>query len=298
MSLTHARLRAVNAVVEEGTFSAAARRLGMTQPAVSQAIHKLEEGFGVRLFEPRGRYLIPTEFCLDLTRVTTQIQRLEDEALSLLERGDSLETGSLRVGLGNTMPGMALIGSFNRAFPNVRLDVRFGNFTTIINSVLEREVDVGLLPNLPGDGRFHSQVCMRQKVVAIVPPTHPLAGRDRVSARELARHPMVFRSRGSLTQRLVDRLLAREGIEVVPRLTLESRDGVCEAVANGLGVGFIWNHGTGRTNGITQVTVLGLEEAYDEVVFRRSDTQNKIVDAFFHVLIQVGKREREEAVRP
>lgn len=290
MSLTHARLRAVNAVVEEGSFSAAARRLGMTQPAVSQAVHKLEDGFGVKLFEQRGRHLVPTEFCLDLTRVTSQIQRLEGEALLLLQRGDSLDTGSLRIGLGNTMPGMALIGSFNRAFPNIRLDVRVGNFTTIINSVLEREVDVGLLPNLPVDGRFHRQVCLQQKVVAIVPPDHELAGRSRVSAREVARHPLVFRSRGSLTQRLVDQLFAREGIETLPRLTLESRDGVCEAVASGLGVGFIWSHGTGRTNGITQVTVEGLEDVYDEVVFRRSDTRNKIIDAFFHVLIEAGQK--------
>ena len=120
MSLTAARLRALNAVFDEGSYSAAARRLGMTQPAVSQAIRDLENAFGVHLFERRGRRLIPTECCIKLAPLTEEIRRLEDAILRLLEREQQQETGVLRVGLGNLMPGMSLIGAFQQRYPNIQ----------------------------------------------------------------------------------------------------------------------------------------------------------------------------------
>ena len=281
MALTHARLKAVNAVMEEGSYSAAARSLGMTQPAVSQAIRKLEQSFQVNLFESKGRMLVPTDFCLELTQITAQIEKLENDALLLLDRGNRLETGRLRIGLGNTMPGMEVIGRFKKRYPTVKVDINFGNYNTIVDNVLERTVDLGILPNVPNDGRFHRQVCLQQKVVAIVPPLHALANKRFVSLRELGQYPLIFRSKGSSTQKVVDRGFQAVNLGIEPQMILESRDGVCEAVANGLGIGFIWSHGTSRSNGIIKLEISELDQRYDEVVFRRSDYQSKLVDAFF-----------------
>jgi DNA-binding transcriptional LysR family regulator len=72
MSLTSSRIRAVNAVFDAGSFSRAARRLGMSQPAVTQQVRGLENHFGVTLFERRGSKLMPTALCREYVAVTTQ----------------------------------------------------------------------------------------------------------------------------------------------------------------------------------------------------------------------------------
>ncbi|WP_319529678.1 LysR family transcriptional regulator [uncultured Cohaesibacter sp.] len=288
MSLSSARLKAVNAVLEQGSFSAAARALGMTQPAISQSIHKLEEHYGIRLFETQGRQLVPTDFCLELTQITYQIEKLENEALVMLRRGDKTHASSIRIGLGNTMPGMALIGKFKKQFPYVQVDVSFGNFNEIIDNVIEDIVDVGILPNLPKDGRFFGQVCLKQKVVAIVQPSHALAAQKKISLRDLLHAPVIFRSSGSSTQKVVDRALRQLNLAIKPQFVLETRDGVCEAVANGLGIGFIWNHGTSRNDGIVQLDVLELDQFYDEVVFCSLERKSKTIDAFFSSVTSGG----------
>lgn len=279
--LTASRLRAFAAVADEGGYAAAARRLGISQPAVSQAVQDLERAFGVRLFERRGRGVVPTELCLELAPIAAEIQRLEDAAVRLLQRGEQLESGTLRVGLGNSMPGMALIGEFQRRLPTLQVQVEFGNFSTIIDAVLEQRVDVGLLPNLPTDRRFHRKVCLVQEVVALAPAGHPFAGRAAVRLRDLATERLIFRSAGSSTQRVVDRAFRAAGLAPRPAMVLETRDGVCEAVANGLGVGFIWRHGTSRADGVHRVRVAEMSETFEEVLFRRADMRNPIVDMFF-----------------
>jgi len=89
MALTTSRMRALDAVLDEGSFSAAASRLGVSQPAVSQAIHDLERAFDVQLFERRGRSLVPTDLCLDLEPVISELRKLEERATHILRGGSN-----------------------------------------------------------------------------------------------------------------------------------------------------------------------------------------------------------------
>ena len=282
MAITSVQLRALNAVLEEGGYSAAARRLGLSQPAISQAIKKLQQTYDIRLFEQRGKNLIPTELCLELTEVTAQFEALEAEIKKILQRGETLEAGTLKIGLGNAMPGLALIGEFKKGFPTVRVNIRMGDFDQILSHVLERRVDVGILPNIPTDGRFYRLPCIPQQIVGIVSQNHPLAVQTGVRMADLLKYPLIFRPKKSATQKVVNQALDKLGLNVEPGFTVDSRDGVCEAVANGLGVGFIWNHGTSRKNGIVKIPIRELNKTYEEAIFRRTDTKSKIVDTFFH----------------
>jgi len=283
-SLTSARIRALNAVYDEGSYSSAARRLGMSQPAVSQAVQDLEKAFSVQLFERRGRRLVPTDFCMELAPLMEEMRRLEDTALLLLQRGERLETGILRVGIGNLMPGMALIGTFQQRFPNVQVQVHYAVFSDIIDAVLERRVDVGILPNLPKDGRFHSQVCLSQDIVALVPLGHPLAASNKVNVGELMGERLIFQKKGSVTQKLVDAAFKNVGLSPRASLLLETGGEVFEAVTNGLGIGFMWRHGTSRKDGARRIPIAEIDTLFDEVVFRRADTANPIVNIFFSTI--------------
>ncbi len=281
MGVSIARLKALNAVAQYGSYSAAARALGVAQPSVSQHIHDTEREYGVRLFERRGGQLQATPLCRELCDIAERMSEAESSAARLLNRRNTLPEGELRVGLGNSMPGIAVIGRFRQRYPDVSIVVRTGSHEDITRAVLAREVDVGMLPDVSADGRFRRELVVRQDVVAIAHAQSPIARADMVSCERLFGEPLIFRSRGSSTQRVVDRAFRASGLEPRPRLVLDTRDGVYEAVANGLGVGFMWRHGTGRLDAVRRVTVREMAKAYDEMAFALADERGAVVEAYF-----------------
>jgi DNA-binding transcriptional LysR family regulator len=290
MSLTSARIRTINAVFEAGTFSAAARRLGISQPAVTQQVREVEAEFGVKLFDRRGNGLVPTAICRQLATVTMRIQSAESEAVSILRQHEMLSGGELRIGLGNSMPGMTLVAAFIRAYPNISIQVEMGSWASIIDAIVDQRVDVAVLPEVPDDGRFRREVCLRQKVVAIVHTQHVLARAGSVACAELAHERLIFRTRQSSTQRVVDHAFRTVGIAVSPVITLDTREGVLEAVANRIGVGFTWQHGSSRTDTITKLDVAELSSESPEHIFCLSDNRSKLVELFFRSPLSQGFR--------
>ncbi|MEO0624473.1 MAG: LysR family transcriptional regulator [Pseudomonadota bacterium] len=280
MSLTLARIRALNAVIETGGVSSAAKHLSISQPAVTQAIRDIERDTGVTLFVRRGRDLVPTALAADLFRLTVEIERTSAEADRLLQQHGNLGQSELRVGLGNSMPGMALIGAFRERFPGIRISVEQGSWSQIIDAVVEGRVEVGVLPNVPDDGRFVRKTCLIQDVVAIVNEADPLAGRSQVTCDQLMRYPLIFRTAKSSTQRVVDRGFAAAGLSPKPSLVLDTRDGVYEAVANGLGVGFVWESGSGRRDRIRRLRVIDFEQGHPEHVFHLAGRTLPLAAAF------------------
>ncbi|MEL6197325.1 MAG: LysR family transcriptional regulator [Pseudomonadota bacterium] len=280
MQFTLARIRALNAVIETGSFSAAARALAISQPAVTQAVREIEKETGVTLFEKRGRELHPTALCAELYRSTAEVQRWQGEAVRLLQSHASLQAGEFAVGLGNAMPGMALLAEFRRRYPGVRVNVELGSWSQIIEAVVEGRVDVGVLPNVPDDGRFRRTVCLVQDVVALVPESAPLGAGGQVSCRELARFPLIFRTERSSTRRVVDAGFRRAGLQPEPTMVLDTRDGVYEAVVNGLGIGFMWEYGSSRADRIRKLRVLDFEQGHPEHVFHAAQRSTPLVRAF------------------
>lgn len=280
MPLTLSRLRAIKAVAITGSYAAAARMLALSQPSVSQQIKDLEADYRVQLFQRSNGTLHPTPLCAQLCDVAERIAEEELIAERILTRHSTLTGGRISLGLGNSMPGMALIALFRQRHPGVAVSVETGSFEKIVKAVLSREVDVGVLPDVPTDGRFRTELLVRQDVVAIVHPGNRLAERVSLGCAELMREPLIFRTRGSSTQRIVDRAFRRAGFTPSPLLTLDTRDAVYEAVANNLGVGFMWRHGTGRTDAVRRVKVREMDGKYDEVAFALAGENTVLLDAF------------------
>jgi DNA-binding transcriptional LysR family regulator len=187
MSLTLSRIRAINAVAHTGSYAAAARLLGVTQPSVSQHVREAEARYSVRLFHRKDGALHPTPLCAQLCDIAERMAEEEREAERLLTRHASLRDGRITIGLGNSMPGMGAIALFRKRHPNVSISVETGSHERIIKSVLAREVDVGVLPDVPSDGRFRKELLVRQQVVAIVHEKNELAGFNLLTCQQLER---------------------------------------------------------------------------------------------------------------
>lgn len=281
MSVTLSKIRALNAVAEAGSYAAAARLLNVSQPAVSRQVRDLESEYAVRLFDRKNGQLRPTPLCSELCDIAERMAEAERNAERLLSRHNTLVNGKLTVGLGNSMPGMALIAAFHKRYPGVEIAVETGSFENIISAVITREVDVGVLPDVPNDGRFRRELLMQQSVVAIVHPEHIPGPSAPLTCQRLMREPLIFRTRGSSTQRVVDRAFQTAGLTPTPLLTLDTRDAVYEAVANGMGIGFMWRNGTGRTDVVERVPVTDMQRAFEEVAFTLASENSLLMEAFF-----------------
>lgn len=279
--LSRARLRAISAVTEEGTFAAAARRLGLSHTAISQQIRDMEAEHGLRLFERTHGALRPTPICQELTEIGQRILDAESDAVRILERRDETGMQRLRVGLGNAMPGIAIAGQMLSQHRAISISVESGSHQDILGAILRREVDVAVLPDIPADRRFHRLPVLSQEVVAIVGAQSRFSSRNEITLQDLADQPLIFRSRGSSTQKVVDRAFRLAGLSPVPHLTADTRDAVYEAVTLGIGIGFMWRHGTMRTDTVKRLDIPDLGSAVEEVVFALKEERNPLVDLFF-----------------
>ncbi|WP_179221855.1 LysR substrate-binding domain-containing protein [Inquilinus limosus] len=233
------QLRAFHAVATQASFTLAARTLGLTQPTLSQSVKALEERYGVLLFERSSRRVQPTEMGRRLFRLTTRLFDTEQEAATLLEGSAQLARGLLQLGADSPYYVMPLIAEFDRRHPQVEIRLSIGNAGAVLEDLSEARLDVALLSNPPVDPRFHIVPLYRDPVRLMLPAGHPLAEAETVPVAALAGQRLVMRETGSMTRRTVERGLAEA--EIAPGVVFEvmGREAVQEAVALGLGLGFI-----------------------------------------------------------
>src|SRR5438270_11076911 len=170
------QLAAFCAVVERKSFSQAAERLGVTQPAVSLQIRSLEERLGKTLLDRSGRRVEPTEAGLVLYRKAQRILQLEyqlDEELAREEAGEL--RGTLAIGA-STGPGGHLVPlllcEFQREHPGLGVALSISDTHTVIEQVADRTLELGVV----GASRRHRSLefepLVRDEIVLAVPPDH------------------------------------------------------------------------------------------------------------------------------
>jgi aminoethylphosphonate catabolism LysR family transcriptional regulator len=258
MLMNHAQLRAFHAVALTGSFTAAAKRLRVSQPAVTMQVRALEDAYGVELFQRRGRNIERTDLGSALVDLTTRMFGTEEEAAELLGAARALRKGRLRVGADAPYHVMALLAAFRGRHPGVTISLTVGNAGTVLRDLYDGRTEAAVLAEVAPDPRLHAVPYARYRVVAFVARKHPWARRKRLALAELNDQPMVLREPESVTRRTFERALANAG--VMPRVVMEigSREGVREAVAAGLGIGIIASAELGED---ARFTALPIEDA-------------------------------------
>jgi DNA-binding transcriptional LysR family regulator len=258
MGLSIHGLRVYLCILECGSLSAAGRELGMTQPAVSNHLHALEERFGVALLT-RGRPLraTPAGECLaeHARRVLDAVAALEAELAC-----HTAPHGPLAVGASSTpgellMPG--LVTEFSARYPDVAVELRVYDTDEAIAALLEREIEAAVVGHEVDDPRLAGTVVGHDALVTVVAGSDPLAGAE-ISPDELAERPFVLREQGSGTRRTVEEGLAAAGLRPRVAMELGSNAAVEGAVAAGGGVGVVPLRTAGALKRVKRVEVRGL----------------------------------------
>jgi DNA-binding transcriptional LysR family regulator len=239
------QLAAFCAVVDRESFSQAAERLGVTQPAVSLQVRALEERLGQQLLDRSGRRVEPTEAGRRLYRGARRILQLEEQLLEdvAAAEGGPL-TGTLSLGA-STGPGAHLVPlllcEFQRRHEDLAVALSIWDTHAVIERVAEREVELGVVGALRRHRSLVFEPLARDEIVLAVPPDHPFAG-GRMSLDDLRRETLLVMQEGAGVRQVVEEELRRAGLRprgLGSKLELGLQESVKSAVAAGYGVVFI-----------------------------------------------------------
>ena len=256
--VNYVQMRAFNAVATHGSFSRAARALGVSQPAVTVQVRSLEEAVGVRLFHRRGASVELSADGRDLHLKARRIFAMIDDLDQSLTSTSEMRAGHLTVGLCGPYFVMDLLAAYIARFPAIEVKARMGNSAGLLADLAEHRVDVAMLTQTEPDPRYFNLLYARQTVTIFVHREHPWAGRNAVRMAELDGRKMVQREVGSTTREIFEHAAARAGVH--PRVVLElgSREAVREAVAAGIGFGVVLEAEFGRDD---RLVAIGVEDA-------------------------------------
>jgi len=237
-------LRSFVAVAREGHVTRAARSLGLTQPAVSGQLSRLEAELGTALFHRTSSGMELTEagrvFLTHVERVLVDL----DDGVAAVEELQGVQRGTLALGGGATATNYLLpplLREFHERFPGIRLYVREAGSRTVIEAVSAGELDLGVItvPDEPLPGRLTLRPWVDDELVLIVPPGHPLSGRRRFRWGELDEQPLVLFEAGSAVRRRIDGALESAGVNATIVMELRSLESIQQMVAQGIGAAFV-----------------------------------------------------------
>lgn len=230
-------LQALADVVELGSFSAAAVRRNLTQPAVSLQVRQLEKRLGVRLIERVGRRAQPTAAGQDLLSHIRDIDGAVSRALEAMAAYTSGVRGRVRLGTGATaciylLP--PLLRDLRHRFPGLEIMVTTGNTAPILRALEDNTLDVALA-TLPVPGAiFQVTPVVEDEQVAVFPADGPRPPKA-VTPAALAAWPLVHYEPGGNSRQIIDQWFERGGVPVKPVMELGSIEAIKVVVEAGLG---------------------------------------------------------------
>ncbi len=238
--MTPSQLRAFHLVAEQGSFSAAARSSGLSQPNLSGQVTALEKAYGVRLFDRRGRSVTPTETGRQLQGVTSRLFALQDEAQALLAGEQTLTRGHLRIAADSAHHVVPIMAALKKRAGSLTFALSIDNSAIVLERLLRHEADVAVMAKSISDPRLHALRLRTDRVVLFAPARHPLARSGRAALAALADQELVLRERGSITREVLEQAMAAADIRPRAIVEVQTREGVREAVAAGFGVGAVF----------------------------------------------------------
>jgi DNA-binding transcriptional LysR family regulator len=270
------QLAAFCAVVEKSSFSQAAEKLGVTQPAVSLQVRALEERLGQTLLDRSGRRVEPTEAGLRLYRSAQRMLALEAQLYEEVAAESGELQGTLAIGA-STGPGAHLVPlllcEFQRDHPELHVALSIWDTQTVSEKVALRELELGVVGALRRNRSLEFEPLVRDEIVLAVPPRHPAAGGS-VTVDDLRDETVISMQEGAGVRQVVDEELRRAGLrvrELEPKLELGLQESVKSAVAAGFGVTFISRtaiEGELAAGTLAMARVAGLEPARQIYVVR------------------------------
>jgi len=298
-SLLYASLNSLlvfHEVAKRRSFSKAAEELFISQPAVTKHIKELERKVGMGLIQRRRGGFALTEAGKILFKYTHKISSHLMDIENLLENLKKDHQGILKIGTTESyskglMP--KLLSGFQASCPFMKIALDVGNSEEIEKSLLVYKNDLVLIAVTKKTSRFESIPFLKEELVLIVSPNHPLVKRKTVSLKELERYPLIIRAKGSTTRRII--LQAFKEVGIHPSLLIEagSSEFIKQWVSEGKGVSIIVKRTVEDEERRKIIkTIPLLEKLYLQVAFLylKEEKSNPAIKTFVNFIENQGRK--------
>jgi DNA-binding transcriptional LysR family regulator len=235
------QLKAFLAIAEAKTFTAGARRVNVTQAAISMQIRQLEDEVGLQLFTRTPRRVILTEAGEHLLSRARRILREHDSAIAEIAELGGVEHGRLRIGSASaefaTHQLPHILQAIRDKFPNAELGVSAGTSQTLVDKIMHGEIDIAFVSLPVENSSITTDTLFTDEIVAIAHPSHAMANEKYISAAALAGEKLILGERGGNTRRMIDDFFNAANVRPNILMELSRQEAINQMVENGLGVG-------------------------------------------------------------
>ncbi len=236
------QLEILQAIAETGSFTACGRKLNVSQSAISRQILLLEEELGEPLFLRVGRQVRMTAAAESLVQLGQRVfQDVRDTVGAITDRTRELR-GTLRLSGGMTVclyVFPSLLKHLRRVHPHLDVRLTVATAGRSLQEIRGGRIDAGLLTLPIVESDLVTVPVLREELMLITTPSHPLARRRRVAAQDLGSQPFILFEPGSATRRVIDQFFATEKLEPPIVMDTENVEIIKAMVKTGMGIGIV-----------------------------------------------------------
>jgi LysR family transcriptional regulator, low CO2-responsive transcriptional regulator len=279
-------------VARLSSFSRAAEKRFRTQPAVSSQIRTLEEEVGARLLDRSGGRVSLTAAGKLFFKYAEETIAHRKAIVTEIAETERVPRGEIVVGANegtclHILP--EVFAQFKRDYPKVSVNIKRSDYAKILESILENEVDFGVVSLPVTDNRLEAQMIHRDHLVAIVAPSHSLAPKKTVTVAEIAGYPLVLPKVGH-TRDALDALFYDHHVKPNVAMELDSSELLKRFVAAGVGVGFIARSNIEEDIRAQALVALALADVQIRrdlaLVFRKDKSLSRAARAFMDIALK------------
>lgn len=234
---TYLQLSAFAHVVQEGSFARAARRIGISQSAVSQHVTNLEQAVGAALLIRDRNGVQLTQAGREFFDLADRLVTIEQQLAEKIADYGALEEGHLTLVANSPRPALQFLAAFKREHPRIDVEFTLWDWTSAMRLLRERRVDVAIVTEPRHIDNCNLRKCGESRYMVYVQPEDPLAAQTSVSLRDLGARTVLLPEKGSFTQRIVSEALRRDDIALPRVIHATTFPVMCEAILYGVGVG-------------------------------------------------------------
>lgn len=237
------RLRIIELIEKYGKVTAVAEVLGLKQPTVTFHMKKMEQEFGIQLFEPHYGRTILTEAGKSLLHYAVKINSLAQEAGRVVKEYEALECGSLRIGA-SYVPGTYILpralNDFSQSHPKVNLSLSVKPALVIQEMLQKHEIDIGLFSaGVCVGSALTSEILCEDELVVIFAPGHELSAGLPPDPGQLVKYPLILHGQESNTRQMTETWAENQGVAFRRYMEIDSLEAIKQVVALGNGISII-----------------------------------------------------------
>ncbi len=294
MNISIRQLQIIDAIVETHSYSLAARRLHMTQPAVSMQMKQLENVTDLPIFERHGKRIMLTSAGQKIYKyvhgINVQFADLED-ALIEIKKG----AGRIKVSAATTANHLItqMIANFRRKHNNISIALDITNRKQLIDQLQKFEPDIVIMGEPPTRLDLESSILIPNPLVVIAHPEHPLVKQKEIPFADIAQYEFVVREHGSGTRTRIESFFKEQQLEFKSTMEMGSNEAIKHAVIADLGLGIVSLHTIKLELEANKLVILDVEnfplERHWHIIKRREKHLLPAVKSFQKFIIKEAK---------